>query len=316
MAATGDFAVPSFTALLSGGHEIISLITQPDRPAGRGRHLKLSRIKQLALDQRLDVLQPERLATPQMTDTVADLAPDLFLVIAYGQKIPPTITALPPRGAINVHASLLPQLRGAAPCNWAIIRGLKETGATVQFLAERIDAGDVLARRALPVGPRETAPQLYERLAALSAELLLDVLARIDAGAARADKQDESAATYAPLLKKEHGLIDWTRTAHEIDSLVRGVKPWPGAFTYFPRPRKPTVRLILEETLPLAPTAAAAAAAPGQIVHAGKDLLVATGHGLLSVLALKPESGKLMTAEAFCNGHQVKPGGLLGPDPS
>jgi len=313
MAATADFAVPTFSALLASGHEVVALITQPDRPAGRGRQLKVSRVKQLAADQGLDVLQPERIATLPVTDAVAELAPDVFLVVAYGQKIPATICALPPLGAINLHGSLLPELRGAAPCNWAIIRGCKETGVTVQRLAERIDAGDILGRRAVPVGARETAPELYERLAIIGAALVVDVLAQIQAGTAAPQKQDDSMATFAPLLRKEHGQIDWCRGAADIDCLVRGVKPWPGAHTYLQRPRHPGgLRLILEETVPHGEPCKASDP-PGQLIAVGKELLVATGDGILSVRALKPESAKVMSAEAFCNGHDLRPGDRLGP---
>ena len=310
MAATGDFALPTFRALLSSGHELVALITQPDRPAGRGRQVHVSPIKQAALDRGLPVLQPERIAAPPVVDQIAALAPDVFLVAAYGQKIPRRICTLPARGSINLHASLLPELRGAAPCNWAIIRGYAETGVTVQYLADRIDAGDVLGCRSVAIEPRETAPQLRDRLAVIGADLTLDVLTRLAAGTASAAPQDELRVTVAPLLKKEDGLIDWRRSAFEIDSLVRGIKPWPGAYTYIMHPGRPGMRLVLDETLPLdAPDMPGGAA--GTIVRDGKDMLVVTGHGMLKIVAVKPDSGKLMAAEAFCNGHQIKTGDQL-----
>jgi methionyl-tRNA formyltransferase len=311
LAASGDFALPTFAALLVGGHEVPALITQPDRPAGRGRKLHVNRIKQAALDAAVPVLQPERLATPEMLRQVADLAPDVFLVIAYGQKVPAQMCALPPRGAINLHPSLLPELRGAAPANWAIIRGLSESGVSVMYLAPRIDAGDVLARRTLALGPHETAGELLDRLAPLGAELVADVLTQLAAGTHRPQPQDEARATLAPKLRKDDGLIDWNASAARLDALVRGLQPWPGAFTHLCRPDHGCRRIIIEKALPTdAP--ASPGVVPGTVVETGRALRVAAGAGTLELLSLKPESGKTMSAEAFCNGHQLRAGTVLG----
>lgn len=312
MAATGDFAVPTFAALPNAGHELLALITQPDRPAGRGRQVKPSAVKQAALDLGIPVLQPERIATPDLIDQVADLAPEVLLVVAYGQKIPAEICRLPPKGAINMHGSLLPALRGAAPCNWAIIHGFKETGVTVQLLAQTMDAGDLLGARSTAIGPRETAPELHDRLALLGVDVVLDVLCRLDLDTAHPVKQDESQVTYAPRLKKEDGLIDWTREAARIDALVRGLKPWPGAYTYLTHPGKPGLRVILEEVAP-DHQAAEHQAAPGTVIESQKRLVVAAGAGLLQIARLKPESSKAMTGVAFCNGYDVTPGDTFGP---
>lgn len=311
MAATGDFAVPTFLALPEAGHEVLALVTQPDRPSGRGRRVTASRIKDAALRGGVPVLQPERIATQEMTDRLAAIAPEVFLVIAYGQKIPEAICNLPPAGALNLHGSLLPALRGAAPCNWAIVRGLKETGVTVQVLAQTMDAGDVLAARRVAVGPRETAPELHDRLAVLGSELVLDVLQQLDRGTTRPVKQDESRVTYAPRLKKEDGLIDWASSAGEIDSQVRGMMPWPGAYSYLGHPGKPDLRIILGEVSP-DDEAAEHEAAPGTVIESRKRLVVAAGTGVVVVNHLKPQSGKVMSGVAFCNGHKVSPGDVLG----
>ncbi len=311
LAASGDFALPTVAALLHGGHEVPALITQPDRPAGRGRRLHVNRIKQAALDAAVPVLQPERLATPDMLRQVAELTPDVLLAIAYGQKVPADMCALPPLGAINLHASLLPQLRGAAPANWAVIRGLSESGVSVMYLAPQIDAGDVLGRRALAIGPRETAGELLDRLAPLGAELVADVLRQLAAGTHRPQPQDVSLATLAPKLRKDDGLIDWTLSAARLDGLVRGLQPWPGAFTHLCRPDHGCRRIIIEKALPHdAP--ANPGLVPGTIIETGRALRVAAGEGTLELLSLKPESGKTMSAEAFCNGHQLRPGTVLG----
>lgn len=311
--ATGDFALPAFAAMADAGHEIPALVTQPDRPSGRGRRVSTSRIKQAALERGVAVLQPERIATAEMTACVADLAPDVVVVVAYGQKIPEAICRLPPRGAINVHGSLLPALRGAAPCNWAIINGLSETGVTVQYLAQTMDAGDVLAARAVSIGPRETAPELHDRLAVMGGELLLEVLRQIEAGTARAVPQDESGVTFAPRLKKEDCVIDWRSGAREIDCRVRGLKPWPGACTYLDRGARGRLRLIVDDGGPVHASRVGKDAAPGTVVEVGKTLLVATGQDLFHVVSLKPESGRVMSAEAFCNGHDVKVGDVFEP---
>lgn len=317
MAATGDFALPTLEALANGGHELVALVTQPDRPAGRGRRVAESRVKQAVVTRGVPTVQPERIATAEMSDRVADWAPELLLVVAYGQKIPAALCDLPPLGAINVHGSLLPALRGAAPCNWAIVRGLKETGVTVQFLAEEMDAGDVLGSRRVAIGPRETAPELHDRLAIQGAEEVLEVLDRLAAGTARPTPQDPSKVTYAPRLRKADGAVDWSRDAEEIDGMVRGMKPWPGAYTYLMRPGRSPLRILLEDVRPEGDEGAGqlSGATPGTILETRGDLVVATGRGRLAVAALKPQSAKRMSGEAFCNGHDVRCGQRFAPVP-
>ena len=311
MAATGDFALPTFACLPKGGHHLLALITQPDRPAGRGRRLRPARIKQAALEAGLPVLQPQHIAVPKTIARIADLAAEVFLVIAYGQKIPERMCSLPPRGAINLHGSLLPELRGAAPCNWAIIRGMKRSGVSVIYLAPKMDAGDVLAQSEVDIGPRETAGQLHDRLATLGARLVLDVLEQIAAGTAQATAQDEGRVTLAPRLKKSDGAIDWTRPAGELDCFVRGMSPWPAAFTHLKQPGRPDLRVTIEEARPL-DDLSAGPGAPGTVLETGGRLVVAAGQGALEIVALKPASARRMTAQAFCNGHAVRIGDRLG----
>ncbi len=314
MAATGDFALPTFRALLASPHQVAALITQPDRPSGRGRKVKYQPIKREALEAGIEVHQPRLVRDPSAIELVASLSPDVLLVIAYGQKIPQAVCDLAPSGALNLHGSLLPALRGAAPCNWAIVNGFETTGVTVIALAQRMDAGDMLGQAQTAIGPRETAPQLYQRLADVGAELVLQVLRQIEQGTSQRIAQNEAQVTYAPRLRKEDGLIDWRYAAQEIDHMVRGLKPWPGGFTYLRRSvaaDAEPLRLILEEVEPV-PMPDGARAQPGEVVQAGRELLVAAGAGAVKIVRLKPESSKAMAADAFCNGHQVKPGDMMG----
>lgn len=315
MAATGDFALATLRALLESSHKVCGLITQPDRPAGRGRRVKFHPIKHLAIEAGIPVHQPRRIRDEAAVELVRQAAPDVLLVIAYGQKIPQVMCDLPRHAAINLHGSLLPQLRGAAPCNWAIINGLETTGVTVIRLAQRMDAGDMLGQAQTAIGPRETAPQLYQRIAEIGAGLVLQVLRQIEQGTCLEIPQDESQVTYAPRLQKDDGLIDWRYAAHEIDHMVRGLKPWPGGFTYLSRSQaqgSEPLRLILEEIEP-APMPDGAKAAAGEVIVAGRELLVAAGAGAVKIVRLKPESSKAMAADAFCNGHKVRPGDMMGP---
>jgi methionyl-tRNA formyltransferase len=202
----------------------------------------------------------------------------------------------------------LPALRGAAPANWAIIRGLKQTGVTVMYLAQKLDSGAILGQRETAIGPRETAGDLLDRLSTMGAELVFDVVARMASGTHQAAPQDERLVTYAPRLRKEDGLIDWSRSAQEIDGLVRGLHPWPGAFTCLG-----DMRIIIEQALPL--EGPCPGIQPGQVIAGGRRLVVGTGSGHLELLSLKPQSRKAMTAEAFCNGHAVRPGTVFHSPP-
>ncbi|RMF93661.1 MAG: methionyl-tRNA formyltransferase, partial [Nitrospinota bacterium] len=229
---TPQFAVPSLEALLSSPHTVLTVVTQPDRPRGRGQRVTVSPVKAVAQKHRVPVIQPTTLRDRELYAYFRSLRPDIMVVVAYGKFLPASLLTLPPRGCINVHASLLPRLRGAAPINWALIRGETETGITIMQMNERMDAGDILLQRAIPIGERDTAQTLHDRLAPLGAECLQEALRLIEEGKAVFRPQEERYATYAPRLKKEDGHIDWTRRARDLYNLIRGVIPWPGAYTF------------------------------------------------------------------------------------
>ena len=230
---TPEFAVPTLEAIAAAGHEVLSVVTQPDRPKGRGNVLSASPVKQTALRLGLPVYQPERIRRPEALAHLAALAPDAMVIVGYGQIIPQAVIDLAPLGIINVHASLLPKYRGAAPIQWAIASGETCTGVTTMRIDAGLDTGDILLMRETGIGPDETAPELSARLAPMGAELLVETLPGLASGAIVPRKQDNSQATLAPILKKEDGLIDFRRPALEIHNRVRGFQPWPGAYTTF-----------------------------------------------------------------------------------
>src|SRR5262245_22812820 len=226
MMGTGSFAEATFKALLAGPHPVVGLVTNPDRPSGRDREM-LRGMKKIALEQNLPLFQPESINTPEGVAGLQAFRPDLLVVAAYGQILSRDVLALSPHGGINVHASLLPKYRGAAPIAWAIYHGETRTGVTIIKMSVNLDAGDMLAQEATDIGPEETAGEVEARLAPLGAKLALQVIEQIAAGTARGSQQDKSQATKAPKLKKEQGLIDWTRTAQQVCNQVRAMQPWP-----------------------------------------------------------------------------------------
>lgn len=299
---TPAFACPTLELLLSSHHEVLAVFTQPDKPAGRGQRLTPPPVKGLALKAGLPVLQPPRLRSEQLSPYAADAV----VVAAYGKFLPSKVLDLPRHGCINLHPSLLPKYRGAAPVNWAILRGEEVTGVTTMFISEEMDAGPILLQEATAIGPRETAWELSERLARMGAELMLKTLEGLEAGTLKPRAQDHEAATFAPKLKKEDGLIDWQKGAHEISRLVRGMCPWPGAHTSF---RGKTLKLWAVEPLP----EDAPGAKCGELILRGRGALaVATGEGLLLIEEIQPEGGKRMSARAFLAGHRLKEGERLG----
>src|SRR5437868_5338355 len=229
---TPEFAVPSLARLLADGHAVAAVFTQPDKPAGRGHHLHAPPVKQLALEHGIAVHQPARIKTNEEVRAIFEnLQPDVCVVAAYGKILPAWLLQIPRLGCINVHASLLPRYRGAAPINWAIANGERETGVTIMQMDAGMDTGAMLAKRAITIGDAETAPELSVRLADLGAALLSDTLPKIERGEIVAEAQNNDEATYAPLLKREDGLLDWRWTATEISNRVRGFQAWPGVYT-------------------------------------------------------------------------------------
>jgi methionyl-tRNA formyltransferase len=302
---TPGFAVPSLDALPAAGHSVVAVFTQPDRPKGRGQQLAESPVKETAVRLGLPVFQPERIRRPESFEQLRSFEADLMVVVGYGQIIPQSIIDLPRHGILNVHASLLPKYRGAAPIQWAIANGETTTGVTIMQIDAGLDTGDMLAKASTEIGPEETAPELSARLAALGAQLLIDTIRHIDAGTAHREKQNDSEATLAPILKKEDGRIDWSMPARQINNRRRGFTPWPGAYTAFRSQPLSLLRTeVIEDTSLL----------PGVVRVHGKKLLVGTGDGALAVSEVQPGGKKRMTAEAYINGYKPQNGERMGDE--
>ncbi|MEW6429407.1 MAG: methionyl-tRNA formyltransferase [Thermodesulfobacteriota bacterium] len=302
---TPAFAVPSLAALLGHGEEVAAVVTQPDRPKGRSGKPVPPPVKELALAHAIPVLQPEKIRTTGFRETIAALRPDLLVVTAYGRILPGELLRTPPLGTINVHGSLLPRYRGAAPVQWAIIRGETETGITIMQMDEGMDTGDILLPGSLPIAADDTAATLAVKMADLGGRLLVEALDLLREGRLRPTKQDDSRATLAPPLNKEQGRIDWRRPATEIGCLIRGTDPWPAAFTHLAGER---LRLFAPR-----PIGAPADGAPGTILAADSaGLLVACGTERLLITEIQRDGGRRMAVAAFLQGHPLTPGARLG----
>lgn len=306
MMGTGEFAIPAFRALLGSPHAIVGLFTQPDR-TGRGHHHHPHPMKETALASGVPVFQPEKVNAPDSLETLRALAPDLCVVAAYGQILSARLLAIPKRGAINIHASLLPKYRGAAPIQYAIRNGETETGITIFQIEPKLDAGGILSMRSTPIGPDETAGELHDRLAAMSAPQLLETLERIENGTIQPVPQS-SEVTLAPRLNKAEGIIDWNRSARQIHDHLRAMTPWPRAFTWMVAASGEPHRLLALRSAPH-PDHSAGAARPGEILRADSTgLLVATGEGVLQLLEVQPEGKRAMAVDEFLRGHPLQPG--------
>lgn len=300
---TPAFALPSLKALLASRHEVLGVVTQPDRPKGRHRRLTPPPVKELAHSAGLTVWQPESLQDREFVSLLQGLRLDALVVVAYGKILPAPVLDLPRRGCINLHASLLPRYRGAAPIHWAIINGERETGVTTMFMAPRLDAGDIILQRAVAIAPRETAGQLHDRLADLGAGLLVETLDLIEKGKAPRRPQEEALATYAPPLKPEDEKIDWQWPAEAVFNRVRGLNPWPGAYAVW-QGRRLKIWWAEPGTRP------AGKFAPGEVLGCGTEgIEVACGDGQAVVIKeLQPEGKGVMSAAAFLRGYCLKPG--------
>jgi methionyl-tRNA formyltransferase len=305
---TPESAVPTLARCVEEGHEVAAVWTQPDRPAGRGKHLRASPVKEFALARGLPVYQPEKIKTAEALELFRSHEAEAAVVVAYGRILPSSFLSAPRRGCVNVHFSLLPKYRGAAPVNWAVVRGERETGVTTMLIDEGLDTGPILLRRATPIGDEETAPQLLERLSTLGAELLAETLAGLDR--IRPRPQDDAAATHAPILKREDGLINWTLDAADIARRVRGFQPWPGAYTFYKGRRLG----VWSAVPPDAEGATPAAAEPGEIISARGDELVAAcgGASALRLREVQLEGKQRVSARDFINGMRVEAGERLG----
>lgn len=300
-----EFAVPSLAAV-AARHEVLAVVTQPDRPAGRGKHLAPPPVKELALKLGLLVHQPATLKDGGLAATLAPLAADLFVVVAYGRILPPALLALPPLGPWNVHASLLPRYRGAAPIQWAIIRGETRTGVCVMRMEAGLDTGPVVACRETEITADDTAGSLADRLAPLGATLLVDTLPRIAAGTAAPAVQDHAAATLAPILKKEDGHLDFTRPAPEVSARARGVDPWPGASAMLDG-------TALKLFRPRVVDATRTVSRPGSVLGlTSEGLVVGCAPGAVAFAELQLPGRKRLAASAVLAGHPIPPGTHLG----
>lgn len=312
MLGTGDFAVPTFRALLDSRHSVVGLVTQPER-IGRGHHQHAEiEIKRLAIDRGVPVLQPENVNTPDALASLRSLNADLFVVAAYGQILSDELLTIPPRGAFNVHASLLPKYRGAAPINYAIWKGETETGVSIIQIQPKLDAGPILAVAKTPIGPRETAGELEDRLAQLGPEPTLRVIDQLVAGTLSPVPQDPALVIRAPRLKKQQGLIDWSQSAAQIECHVRAMQPWPNAFTFVHCAAKKPQRLIVLE---IEPRSAAGTTSPGHVLATEANrLLVQTGSTPVEIMRLQPDGKRGMSAADFLRGNSLQPGDWLGSE--
>lgn len=319
---TPAFAVPSLRALDDEGFHIVGVVTQPDRPAGRGRHLRPSAVKEVALEQGFEVFTPDRPRTEEFMDAIRALDPDVSIVVAYGHILKPEVLAVPRLGSINVHASLLPELRGAAPINWAIARGHNETGVTIMRMVEAMDAGAILHQVREPIFADETAGELTVRLSELGAEAVVETLALVGAGVAEEVEQDHEAATYAPKVDREVARIDWNRTAKEVSAHVRGMDPIPGAWTRLAdapvKLFRPTVWTRAEvevirgdgPTTNGGPPSRANGEAPGLVIQTSAEdgVLVMTADGGVAFAEAQPPGKRRMSAADWVNGRGVEAG--------
>jgi methionyl-tRNA formyltransferase len=299
---TGAFAIPSLEALLRAGHEVAAVVTQPDRVKGRGLHPAAPPVKEAALRHGLTVLQPPKVRETNAQDALRALVPQLQVVAAYGQILPQSVIDIAPRGTVNVHGSLLPRYRGAAPVQWAIARGETETGVTTMLVDAGLDTGPTLLSRSTPIGPEETAPELEARLARMGGELLVETIAGLASGAVRPVPQDPARATLAPLLRREDGRLDWTWPAGVVERRIRAFQPWPGTSAAFGGRGLKLWRARVEP--------GGAGAAPGTVTAIGREhALVACGEDtLLRLLDVQPDNGRRMSAAAFAAGARLTAG--------
>jgi methionyl-tRNA formyltransferase len=302
---TPDFAVPCLKALMEQKHDIVAVVTQPDRAKGRGKKLAPPPVKVVAEEAGIPVYQPERIKTAEFTELLRSFKPDIMIVVAFGQILSKELLDIPPLGCINVHASLLPKYRGAAPINWCIINGEKVTGVTTMYMDIGLDTGDMIIKKEIAIGDSETAGELHDRLMELGALVLSETMELLAEGKAPRTPQDNAAATYAPIMTKALGRIDWSKPAEEVRNLIRGTYPWPGAFsTYDSKVFKVFSAELLDTDT--------SSSKPGTIARVEKDrMVVDCGTGRLGITELQFENEKRMSVEAYLRGHEIEAGAIL-----
>lgn len=302
---TPDFAVPTLKGLINE-YGVEAVLTQPDRPRGRGNKVTPSPIKEVATAYNISVLQPENLRKERdIIDQIKEIKPDIIVVVAYGQILPKEVLDIPKFGCINVHASLLPKYRGAAPYQWAVINGEETTGVTTMYMAEGLDTGDMILKSEIPIEDKDTAGTIHDKLSVIGAKVLLDTLKLIEQNQAPREKQDDSRSTYAPMLKKKDGLIDWNKSSEDIYNLIRGLNPWPSAYTYLDGKILKVWEANISENK--------YEGLPGQIIDIEDDqLLVKTGDGILLLKEIQLQGRKRMPVKEFLKGYEVNTMEVLG----
>lgn len=293
---TPDFAVPSLEKLLAKGYDVCAVYTQPDKPKGRGHKLQAPPVKELALQHEIPVLQPSTLRKEEVQEEIRSWNADVIVVVAYGKILPKAVLDAPRLGCINVHGSLLPKYRGAAPIQWTVIHGDETAGVTTMFMGEGLDTGDMLLKAETPVGAEETAGELFDRLKDLGADLLLETLERLERGELTPIPQKEEEATLAPMLSKELSVIDWTKPAQELHDLIRGLNPWPSAYSYLDGKK---LKLHASRVVPGSGT-------PGQAFVKEGNLCVYCGEGALELVEIQTENGKRMDGKSYLLGHPIQ----------
>lgn len=301
---TPDFAVGTLEAIINAGHEVAGVVTQPDKPKGRGKNMQFTPVKEVAVARGIPVYQPVRVKEPDFIEELKKLNPEVIVVVAFGQILPKEILDMPKYGCVNVHASLLPKYRGAAPIQWAVIDGEKESGVTTMFMEEGLDTGDMLKKKIVSLEIDETGGSLHDKLAAAGADLLIETLKELEAGTAVRTKQDDALSNYAKMLDKQLGCIDFTKPAEEIERLIRGLNPWPSAFTGIDgKTLKIWSATVINKE---------AEGKFGEVVEVSRDsILVKTGKDLLQLNEVQLEGKKRMEIDAFLRGYPVEVGTIL-----
>ncbi len=311
---TPAFAVPTLQHLIDSDCSVVGVVSQPDRPSGRGKKMKIGPVKTLALEQNISVIQPEKMKAPAFLETLQSWNPDVIVVAAFGRILPQLILDLPPKGCLNVHGSLLPKYRGAAPIQWAVINGESETGVTIMVMDAGMDTGAILEQAVLPISPEDTAGDVASRMAEMGGRLLVPTLKKWLAGTIEPQAQNESQATLAPILKKEDGLLDWSQSAVALANRIRGLSPWPGAYTFVKGERWGIWKVQVEEPddasmLPSVDDSTT----PGKIIGVSKQgIRVQTGRGVLRLIDVQPANKKRMTAAQYLAGHHLEVGVQCG----
>lgn len=302
---TPDFAVAPLEALIRAGHQVTAVVTQPDKQRGRGKEVQMTPVKECALRHGIPVFQPIKIKEKEAVDQLREYPADIFVIAAFGQLLSEEILKMPPFGCVNIHASLLPAYRGAAPIQWVILNGEKETGVTIMQMEKGLDTGDMLLKKAIPIEPKETGESLHDKLMEIGAELIVEALPLIESGKILPEKQEDSKSSYASRLNKEMGHIDWNRGAEELERLVRGLNSWPSAYTTY---RGKTLKIWEADVI-----GEQSGKLPGEITQVGKDFVdVACGKDTLRIYSLQLEGKKRMAVKDFLLGYEIKQRMILG----